>query len=388
MASEPRVPSRSVKGKRQESRNGVFEQLVVLSGILILGVIFWGIGKDMYYRTKKPHPRVVLGESLLTKEKLISDSNLGTVTHIVQANLLENEGVEIGIAGKNGAIILDSSMHLLKTVSYSGIRSQVQFIDLTGDGVTEFLNRGGFGWADASILNNDGETLWTYGGWIRGHDLAVDDMAAGHLDGDGKLDFVVGTNGSDGIRRLDFNGNEVWTQPDINVWQVEIADIDGDGVTEIIHGSSNSPLKVRNAEGKVLRTVPVDSSHFALLPWPKRGAELAILTLSGESFVVHSFSGEVLAKFRAPQVSYWGDPPVAQWVRLEVGKEPFLAVLAASEIPSSPTLYIYDAAGTLVYREVLPGSAGTIKALTLSGNESESLLLGGNGIVWQYTLRR
>jgi hypothetical protein len=313
---------------RQGAKGGLFDRLFVLAGILIFAALVSGTATAVYWRHKKPHPRVAEGESLLVKRRLLSHRALGPVTDIVKMELLKKEGVEIGVAGKNGAIILDSELHLLKSVTLSDVHSRVQSIDLEGDGICEYLDRGGFGWSRASVHGNDGKMLWAYGdGKTPGH-LAMDDMAAGPLDADGQLDFVVGANGSDGIRRLDARGTEVWIQPDGNVWQVEIVDLDGDGVNEILNRSADPYLKVRDAKGESIRTVPVEGSRFALVHWPKKEKALALLSVEGKAFVVHSLTGEILAKLRAPKVNALSNPPGAQWVRFKGNPEPFLVILA------------------------------------------------------------
>ena len=57
--------------------------------------------------------------------------------------------------------------------------------------------------------------------------LSVDDTAAGDVDGDGRLEFVVGFNGGGGVRLLDSTEKMRWRKPDGNVWHVEIADLKG-----------------------------------------------------------------------------------------------------------------------------------------------------------------
>ena len=192
-------------------------------------------------------PAVLLGGDKLQKSQVLNDPTLGSITDII---LNPSADSSLGVAGTGGAVFLDSAGAVTSRVKFASRVSSAHFVDVMGNSVWEFLNRGGHGWGDASLLDDRGNVVWTYGGMP-----GVDDMAAGDVDGDGILDFVVGFNGSGGVRRLDRNGKLIWQQPGGNVWHVEVVDTDHDGKPEVLHSDASGAIAVRGADGHLLRQI-------------------------------------------------------------------------------------------------------------------------------------
>jgi len=250
--------------------------LSIAAGSLLIcaGMIFVGFRYLAKFRPTLPTipPALVTagvteGTDFLDKRLAFSDAGIGSVTDLLRQPAAD---VELGIAGTGGAVLVDAAGSVKSRVTFASTPRDVRFVDVDGDGDGnwEYLNRGGAGWGDASLMDQTGRTLWTHGGLP-----GVNGMVAGDLDRDGTLDFVVGMNGGGGVKRLDTTGNVLWTQSDGNVWHVEI--VDGDGTPEIVHSNAGGQLTLRNQYGKIIRQTRPSAylSNFSLCNWPdEKGA--------------------------------------------------------------------------------------------------------------------
>jgi hypothetical protein len=337
---------------------------------------------------------VILGEALLERSVLLHDTALGTVTDMI---LNPTRDATLGVAGLSGAVFLKADHSVLSRVSFARatqagvmglfnaplLPSHVQFVDIDGHQNWEFLNRGGLGWSDGSLIGKDGRTRWVYGG-----QPGLDDMTAGDLDGDGVADFVAGFNGGGGVRRLDKNRKLRWQQPDANVWHVEIVDTDGDGKPEIVHTSANGQFTIRDQNGTVIRRFAAGlyCSHFSLCRWPSRKSSPKLLGIDEEHLVVIDFLGGSAGTYQVPQ-GVRSREANGTMFRLKQAEQEFFAVLAAGEgvfLPTS-TLMLFAADRRLVYQETLPGSCTSILALPGENSGLDDLLVGGTNTVWKYS---
>lgn len=325
-------------------------------------------------------PAVLVGDGVLEKSVLLERPSLGTVTD------LRAEKEQLGIAGTKEAVWTDRAGSVKSSVKFRSPGVHVDFIDVEGDGTFEFLNRGGEGWQPASLLDQYGKVLWTQGSRFNPFAPAVDDMAGGDLDGDGLAEFVVGHNGGGGVRMIDRNGNQVWQQPDANVWRVELVDTDADGKLEIVHSNAGGQITVRDGEGKILsraRPKPYFSS-FSICRWPtQKDRAYALLAEEGRIWLF-DFDASTAAQFDAPDCASRGMARGTP-VRLKIGEPEYLAVLVEFRNWDRSVLYVYDSDKKLVYQEVLDEVCPLIAAVSLGDEKAECLLIGGEGKVWKYT---
>jgi hypothetical protein len=324
-------------------------------------------------------PTVLVGSGLMTRDVLISDARLGKVTDIVRGELDPHPGMEIGIAGTEGAVFLDDSLKAKSTVQFSASNSHVDIVDVNGDHVCEFMNRGAWS-SDASLIDHSGKTMWTYGGMP-----GVDDMCAGDIDGDGIRELAVGFNGDGGIRLLDKTAKMRWKQPGWNVWHVEMADTDGDGKLEIVHSDAGGEIVIRDAQGNLLRRGRPAAyfSHFSLCRWPGKKDRPYALLSEDDAIWLFDFDGKTVAQFKAPRAGSLGDARGLP-VKLYRNKPECLAVVVEFENWDRSIIYVYDSKGTLLYQEILPEACASIGGITLDRSGAETILVGGNGRVWQY----
>ncbi len=110
-------------------------------------------------------------------------------------------------------------------------------IDLLGDD----------SWGHVAIaLTVDGETRWE-----RRWEDAVNHALAADLDGDGVDEVIVGFNGPAGLSVLDAGARTKWHSDELgNVWSVAVANVVGDVRPEVLACSSTGRVRVYDGEGR------------------------------------------------------------------------------------------------------------------------------------------
>lgn len=357
--------------------------LVVFLGVASLGFIGYRAYRMATKMAQMPPALESVGirsdAGVVDKSLRVTDARLGTVTDMVRGNLDGKPGEETGVAGENGALFLRSDGTPVGFVGLAGSGSGFCFVDVEGDGTTEYLHRGAWG-SDVQLLDHSGAKVWSYGDVV-----GVDYADAGDLNGDGIMDFAVGFNGGGGLHAVNSSGTTVWKQSDGNVWCVRIADVNGDGVNEIVHSNAGGQLVVRNGSGTTLSNATPTPyfSHFTLCMWPDAsGMPRPVYTGAGKVRILDQHA-KVLASFDAPDLGELGKVSAAT-ARLSSGGKPVLATLVTYAQWDRAVLYVHDTGtGKLLYEEILPECGGAVAALPAVSGNTDVLLVGGTGHVWQ-----
>lgn len=334
-------------------------------------------------------PAIVKGSGLFSKSIfaniILRDSQLGDITDIVYLKI--PQGSEIGIAGTDGALFLDKNLAVKSMVHFSIKSQHVDVIRMKGNDNYAFLDRRHWECSDccsSSLINLHGKTLWTYT-----TKSAIDDMAAGDLEGNETMEFVVGFNGRGGIHLLDMNGKKKWEKPDANVWHVEFADTNVDGKLEIVHSNAANQITLRDKQGNIIRQKRLlhHFTDFSITQWPDKKGKKYVLFSDNDKIWLIDFAGNDIAKFDAPHSHTLGH---ARGIPLKIrsDKPEYFAILVNFRHWERSCLYIYNSSQELVYQEILSDPCASIAVLPVDNSAAETLLVGCSGKVWQYkTLR-
>ncbi|MFC1754641.1 hypothetical protein ACFL96_14795 [Thermoproteota archaeon] len=320
----------------------------------------------------------------LSKTLFLKDERLGSVTDIVGIESVA--GFKIGIAGRKGALFVDRSAKVKSSVIFDQEVTFVEIIDVEGDRMYEYLDRGGHGWQDPSLIDHKGKTIWAY----KGKGCGINDMSSGDLDGDGTLDFVVGFNGGVGVHLLDRNGTKQWSQSDTNVNHVDLVDIDVDGGLEIVHSNVDGNMIVRNKKGEIISKNKLSFyfSNFSVCNWPTKEDQQYVLAAGEGKIWVLDFEGKAVMELEASGCDSVGDIKAVPIKFKEEEHEYFAVINEVSHQQGRSILYIYDSKGELVYKEVFRGGFTTVAAISLDNLEVETLFVGGEGEIWQYGFKK
>ncbi len=363
--------------------------LVAVAGLLLTGSITSSRSRGA---PEEWAPGVILGEGVLNK-RVWADVSVGRVSEI-RVRSKPTPGMPILVVGSNGVAFMARNGSIKKTILFDRSGGRVVAVDLDGDGQEEFLNRGG-GWQPVSIYDSQGNTIWSYGArhiidvlLLKG---SPNDMAMGDVDGDGKLEFVVGLNGGGGVVLLNSLGQVMWREKDANVWGVEIIDLDGDGKKEIIHTDFAGNIKVRNKDGAIIKSIRPDVyvSRFSRCAWPHPNSSLKIIESDDKDnkFYLMDMLGNTVNKLSAPWAVF--NDVQCSLVNFDGGKDYYFAVINLVKVSwRRAVLYIYNPKGDLIYEEVIPAAMATLSSMSSKAGKGASLFVGGEGVVWEYSLNK
>lgn len=325
-------------------------------------------------------PGIILGQDLFTKQTFFYSKILGSVTDIQEGDFVGGTAPVIAVTCRDGAEFIDKKAQEVKSIRYSQRADHVDLVKLNQNGDFGFLNRGSWG-INPSWFNAEGERVWTYS-----NNPGIDDMCAGDLNKDGKIEFVVGCNGDGGVHLLDSTGKKIWQKEDGNVWQVEIADIDGKGTMGIVHSNAGGEMTIRDYSGNILKQIQPGPyfSGFTLCIWPTSKDRLYPILSEENQIWLIDYDGSILAKMPAPDSGDQGTAYGTQFERSKDGKN-CLAVVVDLGSWKSSILFIYDSTNQLIFREIIDGNCESIATIKDEKSGKDIILVGSYGKVWSYT---
>lgn len=246
-------------------------------------------------------------------------------------------------------------------------------VDVEGDGQYESMDRGG-GWAPVQLFSAKGQLLWSFPPKSPAG-AAADQMAAGDIDGDGLLEFIVGMNGGGGLYALEHDGSVKWRHNAGNVFAVEILDFDGDGYSEIVHIDRQNII-IRQLNGTEIRRFNRPGYVLHPLVWNMDTGKNFIIGRKRNSIRLFDAFGNEGPPVRLPRAKSYEDS--VQPVRFG-GK---MCYASANWIPytyDTGHLYVFDAQGQILYHEKFPARVEALAALPDPRNPNSELLLIGVG---------
>jgi len=340
------------------------------------------------------------GEDLFVHAIFLQDRRLGGVSDIAVGDLDHRAGTEVVVAGVHGAAVIEDERRKYALIPYAldpdrDYARLVEVVDVDGDGECEFLanelhDAGG----PVVLMDHTGQVIWESGD-------VPPSLSAGDVDGDGELEFAGRIDQS--VALVETDGTVVWRREIPHAGSVAMADVDGDGLAEIIYfvvkpeeaqvvvtGRDDSGEVVYEATRKQHWATGGFADSFTVCPWPEHGEAAHILTPASRHLVLANLEGGTVIRGSAPGtniVDYvWGTP-----VSRGPGTEPYLASLTYSMKFEASFLRLHDAEGSLLFERATslndddalwPGLA----AWQPPGEDHEVLLVGGNGKVWRYEM--
>jgi len=321
---------------------------------------------------------------MVDKKLFFQRASLGTVTAIRPVRMPADSQSAFWIAAERGAVSVTDSGKPRLSVRFERMGGKVTPVDMEGDGSFEFLSRSG-GQEEVRLYDHEGRQLWNYG---LGRDPAVRDAACGDLNGDGLMECVLAMKGDGGLRLLDRSGKELWRKLDLNIWHVEILDWDGDGRNEILHTSAAGRIRIRNADGEIVRELPGDNfvSLFSVCHWQNPDSRWFILNNNNRTGIqIIDAEGNVTASIPATAKGY---EAVGTPVRFDARGQSYFALLIGNCTPRRDShLFIYNPENEIIYEEKFLPSQAALLAVRDETTGDETLLVGeGEGRVWKYRL--
>ena len=230
----------------------------------------------------------------------------------------------------------------------------------------------------AALLGPEGRELWR-----AGEKLApgqhVEGVRSGDIDGDGRPEFAVFYRYGGGILLVDEKGQTLWTYSADSIDHLEMADVRGNGRQEILF--HDRAFKILDAAGRVVAetNIATSSSQFALAAWPASAGRPNLVLSEENQIRIVDLDGNEIRRLEAPGCRGFGDLAAVP-VRFRADAAPFLAVRKLLH-PDLATLFVYDAAGQLVHREVeiVLGSGDAALAAVPAGDSGAERLLVGSG---------
>ncbi len=129
---------------------------------------------------------------------------------------------------------------------------RVRLARLVGDATPDLIVFQALG-ASVKAYSAAGDALWEYPGGE-----GVNDVCVADLDGDGVDEVIIGYNGDTGLHVVDAHGRLLWKSADLkNVWNVTAGDFNNDQSIEVVATSGHGTLHALGADGRKLGEVEV-----------------------------------------------------------------------------------------------------------------------------------
>jgi hypothetical protein len=347
------------------------------------------LARDSREELQKLKPRVITGEAQFKKSVFYKGADLGEVSEILVGWPADREDATLAVVGNRGAHFLDGSGLLKKQVHFlKNVRCPIQVTRLDASGEYGFLTRSESWAVNATLFDKEGQERWSYSG---GALTAIDDSVGGDLDGEGKLQVVIGFNGKGGVVLSDGEGKKIWQKADGNVWHVETLDIHGDGRKEILHSNARGQLIVRDANGEIIdRYLPGHYvSDFALTRWGTESEARHILIPSKETngdccrpvILILDAKGKAVTSFDDPLGDLM-DRTHGTPVHFPNGAANY-AVLQNNGPRDRSMLLLYDSEGGIAYQEILADSC--LGIASMPEKSGDRLLVGCSGAILEYS---
>jgi len=237
-------------------------------------------------------------------------------------------------------------------------------IDLDGDGHLEVV----FGSADGYIHVLDEHGLVKWSTQVSTTRSVPYTPQVADLEGDGALDIVALFN-DPGVVRLDRNGNVVWRVTQ-NLQSLSYAtpvlfDANGDGVLDVVSGGRNAAVvALSGVDGSTLQTYPAGDGVYSPGIADLDGDGVGEIVFASDDKLIHAYrrDGTQIWAVHAPGVT-WPELPVAL---ADIDGDGLRDVITADEEQSSPLYALRGLDGSVLWSATLPVNSWRDGGITLA----------------------
>lgn len=233
-------------------------------------------------------------------------------------------------------------------------------------------------WGDVvTVLDGQGRGLWSLPSTS-----GVNGAHFGDLDGDGRLEVVVGMNGDGGLRAVSSEGRPLWHDTSIgNVWTQAVLSSRGAEAGRVFATEAGGSVRAYDGSGKKIATLKPLERYYAPLSAARIDGQAQLVAEGAGRATAFDEAGHVAweSPIHAPRGRSWRAPLFAHGDLDGDGREDWVFA------ESSSSLAVASAAGrrlaTLARRPdqagfaVLPARQGRGLLLTLSGTSLEAFAL-------------
>jgi hypothetical protein len=368
------------------------KRLVAILGLLIGLTIGCAYSKAEQFPDWM-QPGVRVGGDRFDKHPFPSVGNIGTVTDIRSGELRSPGKVELGVAGNYGAKFFDRHGNLDASVDFAvrepeEFRVSANIISQSGSHGLLFFRHAAPAATYDSLVDATGREIWR---------TPYSPIAStfGDLKKDGVPEFVfVGQDTA--IEARDVSGGVIWRKQKFGwAYKAVVINPQIDPRPELLADVTGTLFGLGTG-GEILfeRKPAIDFffSDFSVLRWPtvcdgeclliSGSDKILLLTPDGEKLVTELRPADYAMAARGISVRFYESEPPLLAV---AGSLPFKGGQWAGYKAVHGALYIFDSRRNLVYQEVLSDPVEALSVLPAADGKTETLLVGGENKVWQYS---
>lgn len=296
------------------------------------------------------------------KRTFFEDGGLNLVKAIVPL------GDEVLVVGNQRICRLDRTGGLLECRSGETDLSDVEVVTGPGGAPAAIVGSGLWGRPSAAVVGLDGRVRWRYDAEYQAMGLPAT------VDRGGERVVLV-HNGEKGLQAFDFETGRAVQAGDPPGEIVASEDFDGDGRREVLAVPVRGLLWITDGGGGEVASLRVEEPFRASVT--ASAPRFVVLSLD-QRIAIHDGKLGLLKTLRAPGA----EPPLHVAASAFLGRgpdSPFVAVFKGRGGWHKSLVYVFDARGKPVYKEILDGDFQSVAPFAEDG-----FLLGGRGKVLLY----
>jgi hypothetical protein len=308
-------------------------------------------------------PRVEIAAQAPVKRTFYEDGALNLVKAIVP------HGDELLVVGNARVCRLSRSGHLLGCQTGEAELSDVEVVTDSAGAPAAIVGSGLWGRPSAAVMGLDGRVRWRY-------DAEYQAMGTpATVDRDGKRVVLV-QHGEKGLQAFDFETGRAVSAGEPPGHIVASEDFDGDGRREVLAAPVGGLLWITDGNGGEVASLRIDEPFRASITSSR---PLSVVVSLDERIAVYDGKLNLWKTYSAAGAQ----PPLRVAASAFLGSDPdapFVAVFKGRGGWHKSIVYVFDAEGKQIYKEILDGDFQSVAPYGQGG-----FLLGGRGKVLLYS---